>query len=731
MPMRKGVVQAAMDRKNNIKHLSNDLEKLMSSSRQTELTSNQILEGLNLSLEDKPILLNLIKNMHDNGLLIKTEQGRYGLPEKLGMATGVLRANRRGFAFLLPDQPIDDIYINPENLNNAVHGDRVIVRLDQKKGRRKREGTVLTILKRGQNRLLGTLHREHKRYFVVPDDDRFLKTVQVAAADLKQAQPGDKVVVEIDKWAKGNRPSRGIIAERLGRPGSPQTEKLTFKYRFDLPGEFPPAVNKVLEILPGEKLISQAVDEEGRADLRSLKMVTIDDQSARDFDDAVSLELLENGSYRLGVHIADVSHYVKQGTALDREAFKRGTSIYLVERVIHMLPPLLSENLCSLQAGKDRLAVSVLMDIDRQGELLSAHYTPSVIRVTERLTYQQVEAHFKRQEEDPFQDGSLAELLDQMKELAGILRVQRMQRGSLDLDLPEAKIEIDENGKPLAIIKREMGQSESLIEEFMIYCNESVAGYLEQRKLPCIYRIHTLPTLEKMSTLRETLSMMGIKALARQKVLKPKHLKDLLEQTRGEQTERLVRYLVLRSLPQAQYSAVNEGHFGLASTCYCHFTSPIRRYPDLVVHRFLKQQLKLGGLTGEKIRKMRVRLPEVAMHCSERERAAVEAERASTEMKKAEYMEQKIGEVFSGIINGVTNFGLFVELDNTVEGLIPIVALKDDYYFYNEKAASLTGERTRKSYRLGDLIDIVVKGVDREEGKVSFAPAESLEQEQS
>ncbi len=728
MRMGKGVDPTALDRKNNIKHLSAELVKVMNASRQSALTLNQILKGLNLKEEDLPILLNLIKDMQDSGLLIKTEDGRYGLPEKLGMATGILRANKRGFAFLIPDQTIDDIYINPENLNSAVHGDRVIVRVDQKKGRRKREGTVLTILKRGQNRLLGTLRREHKRYFVIPDDDRFLKTVQVTAADLKQAQPGDKVVVEIEKWAKGNRPSRGIIAERLGRPGSPQTEKLTFKYKFDLPGDFPPAVHKVLETLSGEQLISQAAGEEGRDDLRNLKMVTIDDQSARDFDDAVSLEILDHETYRLGVHIADVSHYVRQGTALDREAQKRGTSIYLVERVIHMLPPLLSENLCSLQAGKDRLAFSVLMDIDRQGELLSARYIPSVIRVTERLTYQQVEAYFKRQEENLFQDGSLAALLDQMKELAGILRERRMQRGALDLDLPEAKIEVDENGKPLAIIKREMGQSESLIEEFMIYCNEAVAGYLAKRKLPCVYRVHTLPTVEKLASLRETLSVMGIKALARQKVLKPKHLKELLEQTRGEKTERLVRYLVLRSLPQALYSAVNEGHFGLASTCYCHFTSPIRRYPDLVVHRILKQQIKPEGFSAEKIKKMRARLPEVAMHCSERERAAVEAERASIEMKKAEYMEQKIGEVYSGIINGVTNFGLFVELDNTVEGLIPIAELKDDYYFYNERAASLVGERTRKSYRLGDLIDIAVKGVDREEGKVSFAPAEELEQ---
>jgi ribonuclease R len=713
-----------MIKRSSTNQLRTDIEQFLKKNRQKALTVNQMLEGLTLKEQDRAILLNVIKKMRDDGALIKSEQGRFGLPEKLGLLTGILRGNRKGFAFLVSEQNTEDVYISASNLNNAAHGDRVIVRVEEQKGRR-REGIVVDIIERGRNRHIGTLHRDRKRFFVIPDDSRFAGAVQVAPVDLNKAKPGEKVVIEIDKWARGNRPARGVIAERIGLPGTPRTDRLTFKYRFDLPGDFPPAVLKVLEELPGEELIARAVGEEGRADLRQLPMVTIDDQSARDFDDAVSLELPEDGIYRLGVHIADVSHYVRQGKALDREAIKRGTSIYLVERVIHMLPPLLSENLCSLQADRDRLALSVIMDIDRTGELLDAKYTASVIRVTERLTYQQVEAHFQGEAPQPtVKTGGVTEMLDRMKELSGILRKRRMERGALDLDLPEARIEVDDQGVPLAITKRAMGQSESLIEEFMVYCNEAVAGYLFKRKLPCIYRVHTLPTVEKLAVLRETLSMMGVGALAKQQVLKPKHLKQLLEQTRGDKVERLVRYLVLRSLPQAQYSAVNEGHFGLASACYCHFTSPIRRYPDLVVHRVLKQQLAPGGLTAGEVKRLRARLPEIALHSSERERAAVEAERASLEMKKAQYMEQKIGEVFSGIINGVTNFGLFVELENTVEGLIPISELKDDYYFYNEKAASLTGERNRRSYRLGDQIDIVVRSVDREEGKVAFAPAE-------
>ncbi len=712
------------DRKDMETHLQGEIEKLLNEGRQKALTPQQILDALNLKQQDKGVLLTELKKMQAIGKVVKTARGRFGNPERLGFLTGVLQGNRRGFAFLRPDSNVEDIYISSGNLNSAAHGDRVMVRLDDKKGRRRREGTVIGILRRGQSRIVGTLRREKKRFFVEPDDERLPGPIQVSAKDLKKAVPGDKVVAEIHKWPQGNRPPRGVIVEHFGKAGSARAEQLTFKHRFELPGKFPPAVLDYVDKLPGEETIAEAVGEESRRDLRNLTMVTIDDESARDFDDAVSLETLADG-YRLGVHIADVSHYVRQGKVLDREALKRGTSIYLVDRVIHMLPPTLSENLCSLQAGKDRLAVSVIMEIDRQGELRGAQFTPSVIRVTERLTYQQVEAYFNEDATGkPFSSRKLPAVIDQMSELAKILEERRMQRGALDLDLPEAKIEIDDDGVPLAINKRAMGRSESLIEEFMIYCNETVANYLFNRKLPCVYRVHSLPTAEKLALLRETLTLMGIGALSNIKVLKPKHLNMLLDKTRGERTEKLVRYLVLRSLPQAQYSAENEGHYGLASNCYCHFTSPIRRYPDLVVHRILKEKLVSGRISKERIKRLQAKLPDIARHSSERERAAVEAERASVEMKKAQYMEKHIGETFTGIISGVTGFGLFVELDNTVEGMIPVSELKDDYYFYNEGAASLTGERTRRSYRLGDEVTVEVIRASREEGQVTFAPAE-------
>ncbi len=702
------------------------IEQLLKGHKQASLTVPQILVALEMQQQDNSILIGELKKMQGEGLLIKTTGGRFGLPERLDCLTGVLQGNRRGFAFLRPDRQSDDIFISAGNLKNAAHGDRVLVRLEQKRSRRRREGTVIGILKRGQSRLVGTLQREGKKYYVVPDDQRFPGSVQVLLTGPKQTAVGDKVVVEIEEWSHGNQPSRGKIVEFIGPSGSISTERLAFKYKFDLPGEFPPAVLEGLELLPAEEDIALLAEKQGRADLRDLKMVTIDDELARDFDDAVSLELLDNDSYRLGVHIADVSHYVSEGKALDREALKRGTSTYLVDRVIHMLPPLLSEKICSLQAGKDRLAVSVFMDIDSEGQLTGTRLFPSLIRVTERLTYQQVEAHFTdKADQKPFQDGALADLLDQMSRLSGILRRRRIERGALDLDLPEARIEVDEEGIPLSVEKRSMGRSESLIEEFMVYCNETVAEHLFKRKVPCVYRVHAIPTEEKLILLRETLTLMGIEAAANIKVLKPNHLKDLLERTKGEKTERLVRYLVLRSLPQARYSATNDGHYGLASGCYCHFTSPIRRYPDLVVHRILKQQLSPSGFSLDKIKRLHVRLPAVAQQSSERERAAVEAERASIEIKKAQYMEGKLGEIYTGIISGVTNFGIFVELDNTVEGMIPVSELKDDYYVYNEKGATLVGERTRKTYRLGDSIPVQVIRASREEGKVTFAPVEN------
>ena len=710
-----------MNNKDSLAQLRSKIYQLLLEHPNRSLTLKQIVQALELQKEDKTRLTRELDRMQSEGMLIKTTRARYGLPQRLDCLTGTLQGNKRGFAFLRPDTDAEDIFISPGNMKDAVHGDRVMVRLALKANRRRREGEVIGILKRGQTCLVGTLRQHGKRCFVVPDDSRLCEEIEVPRRGTKQERNGDKVVVEVRSWRRGNQPPRGQVVERLGPAGSPRTEQLILHRKFDLPGEFPPPVMKELDALPREEDIARiAAEEEGRLDLRELVMVTIDDEQAKDFDDAVSLEAAADGGFRLGVHIADVSYYLRERRALDREAFKRGTSTYLVDRVIPMLPPLLSEDLCSLKAERDRLAVSVIIDLSAQGELNGYRFFPSLIRVTERLTYRQVEVHLTGSGGGkPLQHSALEEMLRSMDRLARQLRRRRLERGSLDLDLPEARITLDEAGNPLSIERRQMGRAESLIEEFMILCNETIAGHFFKEQQPFLYRVHAVPTVEKLATLRETLVLMGNSAVANIRELKPDHLNTLLERSRGAPSETLVRYLMLRSLPQARYSAVNEGHFGLASKCYCHFTSPIRRYPDLVIHRILKEYLA-RGLKEDRVAALQSRLPAVALQSSERERAAMQAERASAEIKKAQYMESRLGEVYAGIISGVTNFGIFVELGNTVEGMIPVSDLADDYYVYHEKQAALVGERTRKRYRLADPVQVQVVRVNRAEGNIPF-----------
>lgn len=698
--------------------------KLMESHPRGAMTYKQLMKELQIGHDESGILARELKNMIKEGLVIKTQRTRYGLPGRLGMLTGVLQGNRRGFAFLQAGSQEEDVYISRGNLKGAVHGDRVAVLLSGGSRRRRREGEVVSILQRGNFRLVGTLERRGRRYYVIPDEKRFSQKIEVFKGDLHKAVEGEKVVVDIQTWPGGREMPRGRIVERLGLSGTRGAENLSLHRKYNLPGEFPPPALKELDTLPGEEEISRLAGEKGRADLRRLPLVTIDDETARDFDDAVSLENLDDGSFRLGVHIADVSYYVKERKGLDREALDRATSTYLVDRVIHMLPPLLSEKLCSLQAGRDRLAVSVFMDLTPAGDLISYRFTESLINVTERLTYRQVEQYLQgHQDKKAFQNPFLGEIVTGMDRLAKQLRQKRFQRGALDLNLPEAQITLDDQGVPTAVERRSAGRSESLIEEFMILTNETVAGHFAREKLPFLYRIHAVPADDKLASLRETLSLVGMESVQKIKELKPKHLKKLLEEVKGKPRERLVSFLLLRSLPQARYSSENEGHFGLASGFYCHFTSPIRRYPDLVVHRILKQYLKEGSLTEKGIARLRSTLPAVAQHTSEREREAMEAERASEDMMKAQYMAGKLGEIFPGIISGVTNFGIFVELENTIEGMIPVSELHDDYYVYHEKMAALVGERTRKRYRLGDNLQVQVAGVSRAEGNITFALA--------
>ncbi len=703
--------------------LKDKIISLLAGHRRRSLSLQQLSRALSLGKAESTLLARQVRQMQADGLLIKTGRGRYGLPRRLNCITGVLDGNRKGFAFLRPDlEKEKDVFIRSGGLKGAVHGDRVLVRLLSSSGR-SREGEVIAILSRGCKQLVGTLEQRGRRFYVVPDDCRFGRSVSLPPGSQK-ARCGEKVVVKVDTWQEGKTPPRGHLVERIGMPGSPQTERLLFEKKYELPGKFPAPVLKELELLPPVEAVARIASEEKRADLRNLCAVTIDGAEAKDFDDAVSLELLPQGGYRLGVHIADVSHYVGEGKAVDREARERSTSIYLVNRAVHMLPPLLSENLCSLKEGEDRLSLSVLIDLSADGELKRYRFSPAVVRVARRLTYPQVEAYLAG--EAPKSDRSFpGAMLEQMDRLASLLRRKRLQRGALDLDIPEPHFILDAAGDVLSVERRRQGRSEALIEEFMILTNEVVAAHFAREQYPLLYRVHALPAEEKLASLRETLLLLGDADAARLHRFKPHHLKMLLEGSRGRDAEVLIRYLILRSLPQARYSTANEGHFGLASRCYCHFTAPIRRYPDLVVHRILKESLKPEGLSEARLTQLQSRLPAIADHASERERAAMEAERADEDLKKAEFMKNKIGEVYPGIINGVTNFGLFVELENTVEGMIPLSELTDDYYIYQERLASVMGERTRKTYRLGDPIEIRVIRVDTAAGKITFSLAES------
>lgn len=713
--------------------LGERIRQVLAEHPRNTLTVKQLRVALELSRSEIAFLEKELAAMIKKGQLIQTGRSNYGLPDRLNCRTGILQGHRRGYAFLrstMRSRDEGDIFIRSSKLNGAMHGDRVVVRLHsgRRSSGRRREGEVITVLRQGTGRLVGTLEQKGRQCFVVPDEERYGRSIRVPTRTLRRVRPGDKVVVQVDRRESRQKGLNGAVVEHLGPAGAPGTEEEALRHRFELPGEFSHAVCTEVQRLPGEEAIVNLAREQGRRDLRDLYTVTIDGDQAKDFDDAITLEEIAGGCLRLGVHIADVTQYVREGGALDREAFKRGTSIYPVGTVIPMLPPRLSEELCSLQSGQDRLAVSVFMDLGPEGELRRYEFYPSLIQVDRRLTYRGVEEILQQDAVPAKETGTenLAMRLQRMDRLAGALRRRRLRRGALDLDLPEAEVILDRAGYPVAVELRHLGRSESLIEEFMLLCNETIASHFCRAGVPFLYRIHAVPTTEKMVLLRDTLSVLGYTLEGNPEKIKPQHLQKLLDRSKGAPEEKLVRFLLLRSLPQACYSAVNIGHFGLASRIYTHFTAPIRRYPDLVIHRILKEQQAAasGLLEPERIRALESRLPTIALHVSERERVALEAERASTDMMKARFMESRIGEEYSGIISGLTNFGIFVELENTVEGMVPLSSLTDDYYVYQEKQAALIGERSRRTFRLGDAVQVRVIRANWKDGRITFALVE-------
>lgn len=688
------------------------------------LKFSELAVVLDVPREDRGKLAEILESLEREGVIYRTKKDRYGIAERMNLIVGHIQRHERGYGFLVPDDPnVPDIFVPADGMAGAMHNDRVLVRITSRgtDGRRA-EGEVVKILERAVTRVVGTFESSRYFGFVVPDDRKIHGDIFIPKDETNGARPGQKVVAEIVKWPDGRRNAEGKIVEIIGNSGEPGVDILSIMKAYDLTETFPDDVMAQAEKIP-DTVTEDMV--KGRRDLRDLRLFTIDGEDAKDFDDAVSIEVLPDGNYRLGVHIADVSYYVREGTPLDREALKRGTSVYLVDRVIPMLPAKLSNGICSLNPGVDRLAFTVMMDIDHSGKVIRHEIFESVIRSVERMTYTDV---YKILEEG---DRELAERYSHlvgdfrtMKELALILRARRMARGAMDFNFDEAKVILDENGKPIDVKRYEITIANRIIEEFMLVCNETVAEHFFWTGMPFVYRIHEEPDSEKIAAFAEFAKNLGypLKGLHN---IHPGALQDVLERVKGKREELIVSTVMLRSLAKARYSHQNVGHFGLAARYYCHFTSPIRRYPDLIIHRLIKEQLK-GGFSEEREEKLSEVIPEIARKCSERERAADEAERETEDLKKVEYMKQRVGEVFDGIISNVTSFGMFVGLENTVEGLVRISDMNDDYYIYDDKRYMLIGERTGKIYRIGDPVRVLLVKADVESRQIDFVIEEHV-----
>ena len=666
-----------------------------------------------------------------------SKKGKYGKPEVFSV-NGIFCGHPKGFGFVTVEGMEQDVFIPEDRTGAALHGDRVqiVVESQDRGSGRRAEGSVLKVLEHANKEVVGYYQKSKGFGFVIPDNQKISKDIFIPQGCDMGAVTGHKVVARIKEFGDANHKPEGVVTEILGHVNDPGTDILSIVRAYGLPEEFPPEVMDEVEGCPDEVAVpGMTRDEEtwdgpygigdltspadwtgdlaGRLDLRGLRTVTIDGEDAKDLDDAVTLCRDGQGGYILGVHIADVSHYVKEGRPLDKEALKRGTSVYLVDRVIPMLPHKLSNGICSLNAGTDRLALSCIMELDAQGNVLDHKIAETVIHVDRRMTYTAVNAIVTDGDEAVMAEyEGFVPMFMLMKEVSDILREKRKKRGAIDFDFPESKIILDAQGKPLEIKPYERNAATKIIEDFMLAANETVAEDYFWQSLPFLYRTHDNPDPEKMKQLGTFIHNFGYFIRLQQGEIHPKELQKLLDKIEGTPEEVLLSRLTLRSMKQAKYTTLCSGHFGLAARYYTHFTSPIRRYPDLQIHRIIKESLK-GGLGEKRAGHYEAILPGVAMQTSALERRAEEAERETDKLKKCEYMSRFIGQEFDGVISGVTNWGLYVELPNTVEGLVRISELRDDYYIFDEQHYELVGEMTRKTFKLGQPIRVQVASTDR------------------
>lgn len=688
----------------------------------TKPLSVQELEEI-FSMQDVEDFKTLVKTLNElelEGSLIRTRKNRFGLPAKMNLIAGKIEMNRKGFAFLIPDDENEkDVYIHASDLNSAMHQDKVIVRIEKKSNKESRaEGVVIRILERAATKVVGTFEDGHSFGFVIPDDTRILNDIFISKNDTLGAVTGHKVIVEITKYPEGRKSAEGEVVEILGHKNDPGIDILSIIHKHGLKIDFPDKVLDQVAAIPDKVLES---DLEGRRDLRHKEIVTIDGADAKDLDDAITVEQLDNGNFKLGVYIADVSYYVEEYTALDKEASERGTSVYLVDRVIPMIPHRLSNGICSLNRGQDRLVLACEMEIDGKGTVVTHEIFEAVINTTERMTYENVNKILVDEDEAIIEEfAPLVPHFETMQTLAEILFYKRKKRGAIDFDFKEAKVLVDEEGTAVDVVIRERSVGERLIEEFMLCANETVAEHFHWLDVPFIHRIHEQPDEGKLEHFFEFLGGLGYVVKGTANEIHPLELQKVLDRVEGEPEELVISKLMLRSMKQAKYDPHSIGHFGLSTDFYTHFTSPIRRYPDLIVHRLIRAYLIQGKMDHDTIKKWKESLPDIAKHTSAMERVAVETERDVDDLKKAEYMLDKIGEQFTGIISSVTSFGLFVELENTVEGLVHVSYMTDDYYHYSDRHHALIGEMTKKVYKIGQEVEIKVSDVNMDEHAVDF-----------
>ena len=664
----------------------------------------------------------IMDSLEAEGKVHVSKKGKYTKGEAKRIV-GTYQAHARGFGFVAVEGEDDDIFISEDDTNGAFHGDQVEVTIKSAPDGKRREGKVVRILSHGTTRLVGYFQKNKNFGFVVPDNQRFIKDVFVPLERSKGAVTGHKVVVELTKYGGDNKKPEGKIVEIIGHVNDPGTDIMSIVKGYDLPIEFPEKVLNQAERVA--KDVSTA-DMAGRMNIRDWQMVTIDGEDAKDLDDAISLTK-EGENYKLGVHIADVTNYVQEKSALDREAYKRGTSVYLVDRVIPMLPHILSNGICSLNEGEDRLALSCIMTINDKGNVVDYKIAETVICVDRRMTYTSVKKILEEQDEEECKKyEEFVPMFQMMEKVAGILREKRKKRGSIDFDFPETKMVLDEQGKPIELKPYDRNVATKIIEDFMLLANETVAEHYFWQEILFVYRTHEQPDEEKIQKLAIFINNFGHSMHIANNAVRPKEIQKLLVKVEGTNEEALISRLALRSMKQAKYTPENTGHFGLATTYYCHFTSPIRRYPDLQIHRIIKEDLR-GRMNENRREHYEKILPEVTKQCSARERLAEEAERETIKLKKVEYMEEHIGEVFEGVISSITKWGIYVELPNTIEGLVHVTNMHDDHYDYIEERFEMVGEHTRKVYKLGQTVYIVATGTDRLQRTIDFEFVEKEE----